>query len=71
MWIRVIDLVGKGYGCSAGFCQALDHFCFGNPLVPADQACPNAMANETTIMQAKAKFRFMKFPSKTCVMPPS
>jgi hypothetical protein len=43
----------------------------GMALVPADQACPNAMANETTIMQAKAKFRFMKFSSKTFLMAPS
>jgi hypothetical protein len=51
--------------------QALDHFCLGNPLVSADQAWPNAIANETTIMQAKTKFRFMKFSSKTHVMAPS
>jgi hypothetical protein len=28
-----------------------------------NQAWPSAMANETTIMQAKAKLRFMKCPS--------
>ena len=31
--------------------------------VVADQAWPSAMANETTIMQAKAKLRFMRCPS--------
>lgn len=46
-------------------------FSNASPLVSADQACPNAIANETTTMHAKAKFRFMKFSSKACVMAPS
>jgi hypothetical protein len=36
--------------------------------VVAHQLCTNAMVNETTIMQAKAKFRFMSFPSESGVM---
>ncbi len=36
--------------------------------VVTNQVCTNAMVNETTIMQTKAKFRFMTFPSDTGVM---
>ncbi|WP_367616827.1 hypothetical protein [Pseudomonas azerbaijanoccidentalis] len=38
-------------------------WCVGGPVV--DQVCTSAMVNETTIMQAKAKFRFMKCSSET------
>jgi hypothetical protein len=34
----------------------------------ANQVCTNAMVNETTIMQAKAKFIFTSFPSESGVM---
>lgn len=36
--------------------------------VVAHQLCTNAMVNETTIMQTKAKFIFMSFPSESGVM---
>jgi hypothetical protein len=46
----------------SGFYRDLAHL---DAPRPVGQVCTSAMVNETTIMQAKAKLIFMRFPSET------